>query len=135
MRAAAEALAGTTIVHQDFRVTMAQAVPGMDVIYADPPYVPATPTANFTSYAAGGFNQRDHEDLADLARQCADRGIAVMVSNANTGLAKEIYHGATMTTLDVRRSVSCKGDGRGKAPELLLLFAPNAEAAVARKAA
>jgi DNA adenine methylase len=37
---------------------MGAAVPG-DVVYCDPPYVPLSPTANFTDYAGGGFSAQD----------------------------------------------------------------------------
>lgn len=93
-----------------------------DVIYCDPPYAPLSPTSSFSSYAAGGFGKGEHERLASCCRQAAAKGVPVLVSNHDTEWVRTLYSGATIKTLNVHRSVSCKGDKRGKAPEVLALF-------------
>ncbi len=105
----------------DFRETMREAKQG-SVIYCDPPYVPLTATANFTSYSAGGFSQQDQLDLAELARECAGRGVPVLISNHATEFTLEAYRGVRIEQFSVQRNISCDGGNRGKAAELLALF-------------
>lgn len=107
--------------NQDFRVTMNEAQPG-DVVYCDPPYVPVSETANFTSYAAGGFSMKDQLELRDLAIQLSEKGIPVVISNHSTAWTTEHYSTAMITEFDVQRNISAKGDSRNKAKELLALF-------------
>lgn len=121
MLAFADAAAGAEFVHQDFRQVMARAVPG-DVVYCDPPYVPLSLTASFDGYSAGGFSFRDQRDMAALCRELAGRGIPVLVSNHDTPFTREIYEGAEIEALDVRRSVAASAGSRGKAPEVLAMF-------------
>ena len=105
----------------DFRQAMAQAKPG-DVVYCDPPYVPLSPTANFTAYSSGGFGLEEQKELAVLAARLAMKGIPVLLSNHDTEFVRQIYRGAQLTFFKVRRFISCQGSGRNKAGELLALF-------------
>lgn len=106
----------------DFRTVMAACQPG-DVVYCDPPYVPLSATAHFTAYAGGGFGATDQRDLADAARQLAARGIPVLISNHDTPWTQALYRGAQVEHFAVRRFISCDGQGRNTAQELLALFA------------
>jgi len=108
-------------LHQDFTTTMGAARSG-DVIYCDPPYLPLSPSANFTSYSAGGFDMAQQQQLAELSSQCAGRGIPVLISNHNTREARAIYREAKLQRFVVQRYISCKGNTRSKAGELLALF-------------
>ncbi len=112
------------IKRQDFAQTMQDSTVG-DVIYCDPPYLPLSATASFTAYDKEDFSLAQQEQLAELARECAARGVPVLLSNHDTPLARELYTGAELFELQVRRNISCKGDGRGKANELLALFTPD----------
>lgn len=107
----------------DFRDTMAAAQPG-DVIYCDPPYVPLSATANFTAYSTGGFDAGEQEELARLAQQSAERSIPVVISNHNTPFTQRVYAAADLIEFSVQRYISCDGANRGKAAELLAVFAP-----------
>lgn len=107
--------------HQDFVTTIKQSRRG-DVIYCDPPYVPLSPSANFTNYSAGGFNLAQQEKLASLSENAAERGIPVLISNHNTPYARDIYHKARLHRFVVQRYISCHGKGRDKAGELLALY-------------
>lgn len=110
-----------TFVCRDFRKTMTEVRPG-DVVYCDPPYVPLSPTANFTAYSGGGFGIKEQKKLAELAGQLAGKGIPVLLSNHDTGFVRQIYHGAQITSFKVRRFISCHGDNRNRAGEILALF-------------
>lgn len=106
----------------DFREALALAEPG-DVVYCDPPYVPLSETANFTSYSEGGFSLDDQRDLAKEAERLSRLGIPVLLSNHDTEFTREIYAAAQITSFGVQRCISCDGSSRGKAAELLALFA------------
>jgi DNA adenine methylase len=110
-------------VAQDFRVTMADLGDG-DVVYVDPPYSPLTETADFAGYTAGGFSAADHADLVTLCRQAALSGALVVLSEHDTPATRARFEGATISGLDVRRSMSADGSKRGMAAELLVVFDP-----------
>lgn len=94
-----------------------------DVIYCDPPYVPLSNSANFTSYSAGGFGQEQQSLLAALAEQSIQRSIPVLISNHNTRFTRKAYTAAReIKKFNVRRQISCNSHQRGNASELLALF-------------
>lgn len=93
-----------------------------DVIYCDPPYVPLSPSANFTSYSSGGFNIEKQQQLADLANEISVKGIPMLISNHNTSFTRKAYNKAEITKFHVQRFISCNGKKRGTAGELLALF-------------
>ena len=93
-----------------------------DVVYCDPPYVPLTPTANFTSYTADGFGMDKQQQLADAANRLTSQNIRVIVSNHDTAVSRALYANASITAIDVRRSISSKGATRGMAKELIAVF-------------
>lgn len=112
---------GAHFVIADFTTTMQQAKAG-DLIYCDPPYVPLSKTAHFTQYQALKFAQPQHEQLAELAMQLADRGVAVVISNHETPYTRELYQQAEVTRFMVQRNISCDGALRTTVPELLAVF-------------
>lgn len=91
-----------------------------DFIYFDPPYVPTSETANFTSYTSSGFDTAAQERLAGVFRDRAHRGAYVMLSQSNTPLVRKLYKGFHISKVENSRSISCKGDGRGKVSELII---------------
>ncbi len=108
--------------HSDFSKIMSKARDG-DVIYCDPPYVPLTKSANFTSYSTGGFNETQQIQLADMAKKLSSKGIPVLISNHNTSFTQRSYSSAlAIKQFSVRRFISCKGSQRNQAAELLALF-------------
>lgn len=108
-------------VHQDFLTTMSQAEVG-DVVYCDPPYVALSATSNFTSYSTGAFGSTEQTALAEKARECASRGIPVVISNHDTVESRAIYRDAEIHSFSVQRFISSKASTRGTAPELLAIF-------------
>ncbi|SHH98928.1 Dam family site-specific DNA-(adenine-N6)-methyltransferase [Ferrimonas marina] len=96
-----------------------------DAVYCDPPYLPLSTTANFTSYASGGFSLDDQALLADCAVAAANKQAAtVLISNHDTPLARKLYHAASLDTLKVTRSISQTASGRKKVDELFALYRP-----------
>jgi DNA adenine methylase len=117
LRAAAALLARARLVAGDYTSTVAMAEP-FDLVYIDPPY-----DATFTSYTPVGFDLDDQANLEINARKLAQRGVHVLLSNADTPTVREIYRDAAMWLLhdlEAPRSVAANGQKRGKARELLI---------------
>lgn len=95
---------------------------GGDVVYCDPPYIPISATASFVGYSKEKFNWQDQTDLANLARWCRDKNIRCVISNSDTELSRQLYHDADIFELDVTRTISVNGDGRGKTKEILAVY-------------
>jgi len=93
-----------------------------DVVYFDPPYVPASDTANFTSYATDGFTSDQQTKLAQLAETLSAKGIKVIVSNHDVPITRELYKNATLYPIQVTRTVAAKGSSRKKANELIAVY-------------
>lgn len=108
------------IQNTDFEASVSRARAG-DLIYFDPPYVPASPTSSFTSYTSGGFGLKEQERLATLCRTLADRGAWVVASNSDTPMVRQLYRGFRIIPLQARRSINSKGDKRGHVGEVLIL--------------
>ena len=96
-------------------------------VYLDPPYRPLNATSSFTSYAKGGFFEKDQERLAVFFRELDKKGAYVMLSNSdpaseNPGDAffDELYDGFTIRRVPARRMINCNGARRGNISELLI---------------
>lgn len=113
----------TTFMNAGFKDTMKLARKG-DVVYCDPPYAPLSKTAYFTDYHPGGFRWADQIMLAEAACKLADRGIQVVISNHKTREICELYKkaGAKINSFKVQRHISCDGNNRQKADEILAVF-------------
>jgi DNA adenine methylase len=114
------ALQGAQIAVGDFR-NLDKAKKG-DFVYYDPPYHPLSVTSNFTSYTSGNFNEQDQRDLAHLARQLADRGARVLVSNSATKFIERTYGELAFQITRVRasRAINSKASARGAIDEFAI---------------
>ena len=92
-----------------------------DLVYADPPYVPASKTANFTGYHHTGFSWDDQVNLAECLLQANRRGAQVVVSNSATTLTLQLYRemGFKLKKFTVLRSINSLTSGRKEADELI----------------
>ncbi|EOY3722289.1 TPA: Dam family site-specific DNA-(adenine-N6)-methyltransferase [Klebsiella michiganensis] len=94
----------------DFRTSIPYVVKNRpdSVIYCDPPYIPASKTANFTAYGKP-FTPDDHRALvATLLEVNRQHGTRSVISNSDTPETREIYTPFMLHALSVRRSVSAK---------------------------
>jgi DNA adenine methylase len=113
----------TQLTKYHFNAVMESARPG-DVVYCDPPYAPLSATANFTAYHTHAFSIEEQEHLAELALHLAKKKIPVIISNHDTTFTRELYQHAKIIKFTVPRFMSCQGDKRFPAKELLGLFLP-----------
>jgi len=107
------------IAHASFDEVLKLARPG-DFVYFDPPYVPLSPTANFTDYAAGGFGADKHRELWQLCVKLHRRGIKWMVSNSRTPQVLDLWRAFTTHEIDARRTIAAGPKGRGRVKEVLV---------------
>jgi len=106
----------------DFLRTMDSAEPG-DVVYCDPPYVPLSNTANFTSYSSDSFDLDSQQALASMATELARRGVPIMISNHDTPFTRNLYKTADdLRFFEVQRHISCDRANRSKSAELLAVY-------------
>lgn len=123
--AASKALQGVTLTCCDYAEAADLAIEG-DLVYFDPPYIPASTTANFTSYTTAGFNDENQIDLCALAKTLVNRGVYVIISNSDTPRTRAIYTAGVEPSFrlfetQVRRVVNCDGAKRGKVGELIMV--------------
>ncbi len=119
LRAASRALREAELATQDFRATLAETRTG-DFSYIDPPYVPVSATANFTSYAKEAFGPGEQEELAGLFADATRRGVRLMLSNSDVPLVRELYAGFAIHTLRARRAINRDATKRGAVNEVLV---------------
>jgi DNA adenine methylase len=119
LRACSAALQKVDIARRDFAEQASRARAG-DFVYFDPPYDPLSPTAAFTSYAAGGFGPDAQRRLAEVFADLARRGVHAVLSNSDTPLVRELYRGFRITPILAARSINSRGSRRGKVGEVVV---------------
>lgn len=124
LREAHAALVRAELRAADYRLVLAEAERS-DFAYLDSPHAPRSKTASFTAYTATSFDDDDQRDLADVARQLVDRGVYVMLSNADTPFVRSLYKGFKIDRVRCPRSVNSDTTKRGDVDELIIVGKPN----------
>jgi DNA adenine methylase len=117
LEAASSALLGVEIRHEDFAAI--RLVEG-DAAYFDPPYLPASESANFRAYCREGFNVSDHERLAISFAEGVMQGAYVLLSNSDTAEARRIFAPWKIDSVTARRNINSNGGKRGAVGEILV---------------
>lgn len=107
------------ITSGDFAKVLTQVKPN-SLVYLDPPYVPLTTTASFTSYTAKGFNKNDQEQLATACQHLDQIGAKFIASNSDTKLVHELYQQFNIRTVYAKRYINANGKKRGAVAEVLI---------------
>ena len=113
LRAVAQVLQKATIKLGQFDKSISPQQGGF--VYCDPPY-----DGTFVGYQPDGFEQADQIRLKNCVDNWTKQGVSVMVSNADTPFIRDLYKNYTTHLLTAPRSISCKGDKREKAAEVLI---------------
>ncbi|WP_422881214.1 Dam family site-specific DNA-(adenine-N6)-methyltransferase [Pantoea agglomerans] len=93
----------------DFRTTILTHAAQDTIIYCDPPYLPASDTANFASYHTAGFGAEQHATLAKtLVNAFNEHGATSVFSGSDTPETRRIYSPFRMHEITARRSVGAK---------------------------
>lgn len=123
LRAASAALAPVELLCAPFHEVSGRPVAG-DLVYMDPPYIPVSASASFTSYHREGFNEEDQRRLARVFKELAEARVHVLLSNSDTEMVHEIYAGLPRDEVKVARSINSKANGRGGVGELIFRGGP-----------
>ena len=91
-----------------------------DFVYFDPPYVPLSKTASFTSYGADGFGPGEQDRLAGELAALASRGACAMLSNADTEATRQLYRDYAIHPVAAPRAINSAADRRGNAREIIV---------------
>jgi len=119
LRAASAALQGVTLTAGGYRDAVASAREG-DLVYLDPPYVPAGGHADFRRYHREQFREDDHEDLARLFKELDARGCHVRLSNAHAPFVLDLYADWIIHDVTGRRAINSNGSRRGPVREVVV---------------
>jgi DNA adenine methylase len=126
LTAVSEKLKAVTIVCADYKESRCF-IDKNTFVYFDPPYRPLTSTASFTSYAKGGFGDKQQAELAEFIDQMSERGARIMASNSDPKNADEnddffdrLYSNQIITRISASRPINSVGASRGKISELLI---------------
>ena len=117
--ACSKALRNAVIRHTDFSEVVNHAHKG-DLVYFDPPYVPVSPTASFTSYTKGGFGEEKQHKLRRVCDQLDKNGVYWMLSNSHTDFIMNLYKDYYIHVVQASRAINCKAAGRGKVKEVVV---------------
>lgn len=123
IRAFAEKAKRATFVCCSFDEALEMVLPG-DVIYCDPPYMPASATANFTSYSTETFGGLEHHQLSADLLTLAERGYPVIASNSDTRESRGLYGKFNIVSFDAPRSIGASAGSIKSAPEIIAKITP-----------
>ena len=97
-----------------------------DFVYFDPPYIPLTKTAAFTSYTKDNFGQDEQknlqERLSELVKRFTEDKVGVVLSNSSHPDTLKLYQveaGMEYKLVDVSRNISASSAGRKPVQEHL----------------
>lgn len=118
---------GVTLAVAGFEQALAAAA-GDDFVYLDPPYAPASGTARFTAYTAGGFGSAEQARLQQVVLDLAWRGAHILLSNSAVPSVRHLYAanagvrsaGLRATTVAARRAINSRASRRGPVREYLI---------------
>jgi DNA adenine methylase len=114
-----QALKGAALCSEDFLYRLAE-VTKNDFVYTDPPYLPRSKTANFTSYTADKFQKKDHERLAGALVNVHKRGAKFLCSQGDSDVIRELYKQFEIVPVTVKHMVGASAKSRTVVNELLI---------------
>jgi DNA adenine methylase len=127
LRHAATLLQNVSLRFGDFE-QIADFVNEKTLVYFDPPYRPLSPTAHFTSYSRGRFDDQQQLRLARFYRSLDEQGGKLMLSNSDPhnvdpldNFFEKAYQGFHFKRLNARRNINRDAEKRGQISELLIL--------------
>jgi len=91
-----------------------------DFVYIDPPYDAVSSTSSFTGYTENGFGKESQRRLRAFCSVLNDKEIKFMLSNSDTEFINGLYEGFTIRTIQAKRSINSRANGRGNVNEVLV---------------
>lgn len=106
---------GVNFIACDFHEALADVNAG-DFVYLDPPYVPLTKTS-FVKYINEGFSKEMHELLFSLCHGMQDKGMKMLLSNADADIVRDSFPNTCYTT----EKIQCKRAINAKKPDAVAM--------------
>jgi DNA adenine methylase len=119
LRACSKVLAGTTINLSSF-LDIEPIISRDDFVYFDPPYVPLSSTANFTTYSRQGFDQKMQISLFEMCCSLDRKGARFMLSNSSAQFVRRLYKKFNINLVSAARSINSNGAKRGQINEVIV---------------
>lgn len=104
----------------DFEVALTNCAEG-DFVYLDPPYASQSRSAAFVDYNSKIFSWDDQIRLARVFRELDDRGVSVMMSNADHPSIRDLFSGFDIRRVSRYSSMAASSAKRGRSTELLVV--------------
>jgi len=109
------ALENAVISQGDFGNVLENAQDG-DFALLDPPY-----PNGFTQYTSVGFDETDQYRLHEVCDELTNRNVSFIQTNADCDYIRDLYSDFEIVPVEARRNINCKGYGRGKVGEVLIM--------------
>jgi DNA adenine methylase len=124
-RAIASQLQTAEIRKSDFEDLIDEAIRG-DFVFADPPYTVSHSNNGFIKYNEKLFSWGDQIRLSGALTRARDRGVNIVLTNANHGSVRELYtkSGFAVRTVSRFSSISADAQGRKQFEELIAVASP-----------
>lgn len=121
LRTASLALQDTKLLCGDY-AAITRLVTRGDFVYCDPPYTDPDHRSSFRSYTMDGFGWAEQERLAETAKEWAEKGARVLLTNHLTDRIRELYESFdfTVESIDAPRSINSDGTSRDAIPESVI---------------
>ncbi len=111
---------GIFILTCDFEENIKDAVRG-DLVYLDPPYVTGHSDNGFIEYNEVLFSWQDQQRMAKIARRLAQKGVSIIISNADHPKIIELYDGFVVKRFQ-RYSTLASDKSKRRAVSEILIF-------------
>lgn len=119
LSACSTALRNTQIKLASFESIEEPMDPG-DFVYFDPPYVPLSTTANFTSYSKQKFDLEMQYRLYELCKRLTKKKIKFMLSNSSAPFVIELYKDFNIERVSALRAINSNSAKRGAVDEMII---------------
>lgn len=119
LRACSDVLQNVSIQQACFD-SFEDSIEASDFVYFDPPYVPLSTTAYFTSYSSNGFDLKMQQELFELCCRLDKRGVRFMLSNSSAPFVTKLYKGFRVEFVSANRAINSKAEKRGAIQEVIV---------------
>lgn len=92
-----------------------------DLVYCDPPYLSDTVKNSTVAYTVQEFGAKEFSELVGRCASAKSRGAKVVISQVDTGLARELLRGWCIFPVSVRTNIAGSKHARGFRQELIAI--------------
>ena len=117
--AVSKLMKNATIKVADFEQSIDEAAKG-DLLFVDPPYTAKHNQNGFLKYNENIFSWEDQLRLKCALKRADDRGVLMVLTNANHKSVRDLYTGFRKQTLSRQSVLAAKSSARGATEELIV---------------